>query len=59
MVVDDSKDSATSPIIAQSPQPSAPAPTPRGFSIRRVVNRAIEVGKLHANIFFQFTSLIE
>ncbi|KAL7644853.1 UNVERIFIED_CONTAM: hypothetical protein RMT77_004670 [Armadillidium vulgare] len=42
MVMDDSKDSATSPIITQSPPPQIPPPASTGFNFKKAGNRLIE-----------------
>ncbi|KAG7177968.1 hypothetical protein Hamer_G025276 [Homarus americanus] len=42
MTMDDSKDSATSPIIAQSPPPLMPQPNSEGFNFKRAGQRLID-----------------
>ncbi|KAK4287456.1 hypothetical protein Pmani_039472 [Petrolisthes manimaculis] len=44
MTMDDSKDSATSPIIAQSPPPQIGQQNSEGFNLKRAGERLIEAG---------------
>lgn len=59
MTMDDSKDSATSPIIAQSPPPQMPQQNSDGFSLKKAGERICEAGEYLINVvvvpFFSFS----
>ena len=46
MTMDDSKDSATSPIIAQSPPPQIPPQNTGGLDLKKAASRVFESGEL-------------
>lgn len=54
--MDDSKDSATSPIIAQSPPPQMPQQNSDGFSLKKAGERICEAGEYLVHVVVHFFS---